>query len=312
MSSESPRESWSLERAARDWHCAMRRGDFEEAWLRSDEIRRSGAAPRGGSVPRHLQSVWDGSPIDGAHVLVRCYHGLGDTLQFVRYAPLVKARARTVTLWSQPALVPLLRGIDGVDTLLPLHDAEVGIEYDVDVEIMELPYLFRTTIATIPRDIPYLEVSPPRRPRRVSPIVGLVWNAGRWAPHRSIDLETLAPLLRLPVTCVALQHDAGSEGWTDAFGSSWDQRTVLGLARALRGIDLLLTIDSMPAHLAGALGVPVWTLLCADADWRWMSGRDDTPWYPTMRLFRQREPGNWAEVVGRVVDCLGKNGYSPL
>ena len=280
----------------------MRRGRFEAAWALNDALRR-GRANRT-DIPRHLQTLWDGSPVDGRRVLVRCYHGLGDTIQFIRYAALLRPRVAQLLVWVQPVLIPLVRAVRGVDAALPLHDGDPGIICDATLEIMELPYLFRTTVASIPDDVPYLDVAPARLDRSNGPAVGLVWRAGDWAPHRSIPFASLAPLTRTPITWYVIQGGSGLDERPPGFGTLAGTDDIVEAARAIRGLDLLITIDSMPAHLAGALATPVWTLLSSEADWRWMEVRDDTPWYPTMRLFRQERSGEWGPVVERVAAAL--------
>src|ERR671932_14884 len=146
-------------RAAR-WMACMRRGAFEAAWAISDAVLRARAGVPCWHWPRHLQYIWDGTPLAGKRVLGRCYHGLGDTIQFIRYAPLIKAIAAEVIVWAQPPLLPLLEMVQGIDQLLPLHDGVPEVEYDVDVEVMELPHIFRTTPETIPLTISYLHVDP--------------------------------------------------------------------------------------------------------------------------------------------------------
>jgi len=281
----------------------MRRGEWPEAWRVADAVLRAHGGARDWYVPRHLQAVWGGSPIVGRRVLIRCYHGLGDTIQFIRYAPLLKAIAAEVIVWAQPKLLPLLRTVDGIDRLLPLHDGAPEAAFDVDVEVMELPHVFRTTPASVPTAIPYLRVEPmplPSPPGQRS--IGLVWKAGDWDPDRSIPFALLARFATLRDTAIfILQPDAAAAGWRGKFGAHPGELDLFDYARAIRAIDLLVSIDSMPAHLAGALGVPVWTLLAADADWRWMQDRADSPWYPTMRLFRQRRPGDWSGVIGDVI-----------
>src|SRR5687768_12263766 len=122
------------------WTEAMRRGDFAAAWKISDALLPLARTQDHPTVPRHLQNVWNGTPLEGKRVLVRCYHGLGDTIQFIRYAALLKHVAKRVVVWVQPSLIPLLRGVVGVDELLPLHDGVPEVEYEVDVELNELPY----------------------------------------------------------------------------------------------------------------------------------------------------------------------------
>jgi hypothetical protein len=283
----------------------MRVGDFAGAWAASDAARsrRNGGDP---TAPRHLQSVWDGSPLDGHRVLVRCYHGLGDTIQFARYFRLVKARSRELIVWAQPTLLPLLATMPEIDRLLPLHDGTPEVDYDVDVESMELPYLFRTTIETIPGPVPYLHPDKATITRPRGPAVGLAWRAGDWAPERSIPFVALAPLLNVPVTWYVLQAGSGRDECPDDFGTPATVSDPLSTASLIASLDLVITIDSMPAHLSGALGTPTWTLLPRDADWRWMQARDDSPWYPTMRLFRQQHRGDWAPVVDRVASSLNE------
>jgi hypothetical protein len=283
---------------AREWLRLARRGDLEGAWRVSDRIRQRHARRHDWTIPRHLQHVWDGSALAGRRVLIRCYHGLGDTIQFIRYAPFVRAVAKNVIVWAQPSLLPLLRYVSGIDRLLPLHDGSPDVEYDVDIEVMELPYAFRTTLATIPHDVPYLAAVPltlgGRRPK-----VGIVWRAGEWDVRRSIEFQQIGPLLELThISWYGLQLD--TKATRHANLHELDVRGLGRTARAIRAMDLVISIDSMPAHLAGALGVPVWTLLPYAADWRWLEARTDSPWYPTMRLFRQEAPGNWPSVINDV------------
>jgi hypothetical protein len=284
------------------WMQHMRRGAFEEAWKLTDRDLKARAGKPCWHLPRHFQYIWNGTPLNGKRVLVRCYHGLGDTIQFIRYAPLIKAIAKEVIVWAQPPLLPLLDTVAGIDRLLPLHDGTPEVDYDVDVEIMELPHLFRTTLGTIPTDIPYMEVQPlPFSAGNELPNVGLVWKAGDWDESRSIPFSFLHPLFELKnINLFMLQGDAPAAGWQEGFGIYPGAFDLYNYARAIRGLDLLITVDSMPAHLAGAQGVPVWTLLKAEADWRWMDDRTDSPWYPSMRLFRQAQPGDWGGVIEQV------------
>ena len=292
--------------AAQAWLRHMRRGDWTRAWGVSDAIRRaSRPGPRAG-VPRHEQHIWDGTSLDGRRVLVRCYHGLGDTIQFIRYAPLVRERAAGLAVWAQPALLPLLATVNGIDRLLPLHDGEVDVPYDVDVEIMELPWVFRTTAGTVPDRVPYLQVSPARLPHSDHPRVGIAWRAGDWAPHRSVPFDLVRPLLSAPVSWYVLQGRPGLAECPAGPGIVAGTDDIVELAQVMASLDLVITVDSMTAHLAGALGRPVWTLLAADADWRWMEDRNDSPWYPTMRLFRQERAGEWEPVIERVREELGQ------
>jgi hypothetical protein len=287
-----------------DWFALMRSGRFEEAWALSDRhfADRRSADPM--KTPRHLQNIWNGSPIAGRRVLVRCYHGLGDTLQFARYLPRVRDVARTVTVWTPSALMPLLgRSFDGVQ-FIPLHDGAPGVPYDVDVEIMELPHVFRTTVQTIPCEIPYLSI--PALPRATAGTrIGLVWRGGDWDASRSIPFSLIERFLvrQAHVHFTALQQCLTDEE-RPLFSMHAPIPSVDALADTVASCALVISIDTMTAHLAGALGVPAWTLLKSSADWRWMTGRPDSPWYPSMRLFRQRSAGDWATLLEEVADNL--------
>jgi hypothetical protein len=289
------------------WMRHMRGGEWEQAWRISDrELPRRAREPCA-HWPRHLQYVWTGAPLAGKRVLVRCYHGLGDTLQFIRYAPLLKALAGEVIVWAQPGLLPLLATVEGIDQLIPLHDGVPQAGFDVDVEVMELPHIFRTTLATVPSRIPYLHAEPMALPPAAGrrPAVGLVWKAGDWAERRSIPFSLLTPFASLAeVDLFILQPSALAAGWNGQFGIYLGEFGLPDYARAIRAMDLVISIDSMPAHLAGAMGIPVWTLLHTDADWRWMENRDNSPWYPSMRLFRQPRTGDWGSVIEEVTSEL--------
>ena len=166
---------------------------------------------------------------------------------------------------------------------------------------------------TIPSDIPYLQVDPMLLSQGEQPLsVGLVWKAGDWDTRRSIAFPLLAPLGAVAgINLYILQANAEEAGWKPGFGIYPGEFSLYEYARVLKGLDLLITVDSMPGHLAGALGIPVWNLLHAAADWRWMEEREDSPWYPTMKLFRQQDPGDWESVIERVVVELKRIPKSP-
>lgn len=287
-----------------DWTLHMRRGDFEAAWKVSDSVMRARAGVPCTHLPRHFQYFWDGQPLDDKRVLVRCYHGLGDTIQFIRYAPLLRSRAREVIVWAQPKLIPLLRSVPGIDLLLPLHDGVPEVEFDTTVELMELPHVFRTTLATIPAKVPYLHVTPAPLRRRNKPAVGITWAAGSWNENRSVPFSALQPLITVShVDWYVFQREDALNDWPKSLGTI-SEGELCDEARLLAALDLMISVDTMTAHLAGALGVPVWTLLPKDADWRWMEERNDSPWYPTMRLFRQQQQGDWTSVIDQVRESL--------
>lgn len=283
------------------WIEHMRRGDFAGAWEVSDRILSLRPPAATLSRPRHEQAVWGGEPLDGRRVLVRCYHGLGDTLQFVRFMPRLRAIAGSTVLWAQPRLIPLLRHAPGVDEVATLSEGSPPVEYEADIEIMELPHALRCTLDDLPAEVPYLHAPPAPLPVDHRLRVGLVWHAGDWDSRRNLVPGLLAPLLAIPgIRWFVLQEEPEPR----IPGTEHLDVDVYGMATVMRSLDLMISADSMPAHLAGALGVPVWTLLHAEPDWRWMEGRLDSPWYPTMRLFRQPSPGAWGAVVAEVRKAL--------
>ncbi|MBV8888209.1 MAG: tetratricopeptide repeat protein [Alphaproteobacteria bacterium] len=304
------------------WMSHMLCGDFERAWQRSDRDRaeRRAGGVTGAAWPRHLRPVWDGSALDGRRILVRCFHGLGDTIQFIRYVPLLARRGATVVVEAQPALLPLLSEIDEIARLHPLpEDCDIaGSDYgcDVEVEITELPYAFRTVLTTIPTAVPYLRADPdrvaalrPRLPPKRQLAVGLVWAAGEWKPERSLPIGDLFGWGAIPeIALFCLQRGPEFARWRavrkPAMSEALASDDIGDAAAAIMNLDLVVTVDTMVAHLAGALGRPVWLLLHYAADWRWLLDRADSPWYPTMRLFRQPRPGDWGSVVAAVTAAL--------
>jgi hypothetical protein len=297
--------------AARRWSCWMLAGRFEEAWRESERIAARGRPD--------THRYWDGLPFTGRRVLIRCLHGLGDTIQFLRYAPLVRAGAASVIAQTHPELVSLIRGIPGLDDVITWPDPPGGRGklWDQQIEVMELPRAFGTMLGTIPGGIPYLRVPPGRIARsRVEPHpgarprIGLQWGAGPWNEARSVRLTALNPILdftRFDFYAFqrgdALSELAGLKESRRPRDVSGDSPEIVEAASDLMRIDLLITVDTMLAHLAGALGRRVWVLLPFEADWRWMLGRRDTPWYPTMTLYRQPTPGDWrSPICGMQVD----------
>jgi hypothetical protein len=206
--------------------------------------------------------------------------------------------------------------------VLPLHEGVPDVDYDVDVELMELAYAFRTTLETIPANVPYLRApgaahghasaaasgthgGPFTRSRDGA--VGIAWRAGDWNPRRSIDFERLIPLFDdtgLDVRWHSLQFDWRRDEQHPRLHAFTGDTGLRATAARIATMSLVISIDSMPAHLAGALGVPVWTLLPHEADWRWLERRSDSPWYPTMRLFRQSRPYEWSGVLACVHQAL--------
>lgn len=271
-----------------------------------------------GPVRRFAQPVWDGARIDRGTLLLQAEQGLGDTLQFVRYAPLVAERCGSVILECQPELATLLRGKPGLDRVLA--QGEALPPFAAHAPLMSLPALFDTTLDAVPWCGPYVHADPDRvaawRDAITAPglKVGLVW-AGRpqqWDDRkRSISLDLLAPLARVPnVVFYSLQVGAAA---AQAARPPESMRLVDVAARIkdfsdtaaiVAGLDLVITIDTSVAHLAGAMGVPVWVLVAHAPDWRYHLERSDNPWYPTMRLFRQVRDGDWSGAIERAAEAL--------
>jgi tetratricopeptide (TPR) repeat protein len=307
------------------WMCWMLLGRFEDAWEESDRTRaRRGKIrdPHESFTDNH--SLWDGTPPEDKDVVVRCYHGLGDTIQFLRYVPLLKKICRTVSVEVQPELLPLFQKMEGSDLLISWEDGIARPPFDVELECMELPYIFRSTIFTLPNKVPYIRFTPAGSPKGRGLLsrygglkVGLVWASGPWNGARSIPPFLLDPLLSVPgVRVFSFQEspEAGEAAYFASRGVIDTRRHFVGMiatCSAMMEMDLVLSVDTMAAHLAGALGKRVWLLLLYDADWRWMIARNDSPWYPTMRLFRQPQPGDWEtaiEEVRRELTLLAKVG----
>ncbi|HZW10471.1 MAG TPA: hypothetical protein VFF69_11260, partial [Phycisphaerales bacterium] len=222
------------------WTLHMRRAEFEDAWRISDRVLRLRAGLDCSHWPRHEQFVWRGEPLAGSRVLLRCYHGLGDTIQFIRYAPLVSALAREVTVWAQPELLPLLSSARGIDRLLPLHDGAPQCEYEAEAELSELPHIFRTTARTIPADVPYLRVAPRTPAQDGSVHVGVVWGAGGWDERRSIPFPEVERLSEIRgVTLHVLQRGPRLGERPDRWGLLSGSDDVLEAARVIRGLDLV-------------------------------------------------------------------------
>jgi len=296
------------------WTAYMLLGEFELAWQQSDEIRHRGA--------HDPHRFWQGEAIKGKRIIVRFLHGYGDAVQFLRYAPILRELATSLTIEVPPRLLPLAHSFEGVDRVITWGEnaPAQSPDWDVQIEGNELPYLFRTQLNDLPLSSRYLHIvsnshqpthlanlscDDVRRPMRV----GLVWTAGEWNPDRSIPFEALCTLLDVK----------GFEFW-----NLQQQKTPLtnptqtrivrqddescnsinGLAETISQLDLILTVDTLAAHLSGALGVPAWVLLQHAADWRWLHARCDSPWYPSVRLFRQPKPGDWKSVIHAVQVAL--------
>jgi hypothetical protein len=301
-----------VEKASRDWLEAAMAGDFAVAWAASDAIRRTRIDYSG--TERWNRTLWDGSPIDDRHVLVRCWRGLGDAIHFIRYAPFVRAKARSLSVEAPGSLLTLFEGVSGIDRLFELDEVDLQNEGCVEVESTELPYLFRTTLESIPRDIPYIRTKRNWLIEETPKLkVGLCWCGGSYDPRRSIHLSELEPLGRLPEALFfqlqrgpALDEAIGS---LIQFQNFADRSMDISVTASLIDtMDIVISVDTMVGHLAGALGKKVYLLLHSEADWRWLRDREDSPWYPTATLLRQPRFGDWRPVVARLMDSLAEGG----
>jgi hypothetical protein len=267
-----------------------------------------------------FRTFWDGSPLVGRTILIHDEQGFGDSLQYMRYLPLLKAQGGRVILRCQPPLGRLLANVDGADQVLSVARGEPLPGFDVHAPLMSLPHLLGTTLETVPANVPYLHARPDdvaRWSARMAPDrgfkVGLVWAGSPLHVNdrnRSLTLEALGALTQDGVTFYSLQKgDAAAAAASPPPGMTLvdlapDLHDFAETAAAIGQLDLVVTVDTAVGHLAGGLGRPVWILLSAAHDPRWMTEREDTPWYPRTRLFRQRRDEAWPTVLTRVAMAL--------
>ncbi len=299
--------------AAGRWTIHMLCGDFAEAWAESDAIRKQGK--------QDSNCLWSGEPVNGRRVIVRCLHGFGDAVQFFRYAPQLSAAAEKAVWQVPPKLIEIAPYFSGVGQVIPWEQEQSALpDWDVQIECMELASIFHTRLEELPFSTNYLRLPPllnefvaRQMGPNTQPRVGLVWAAGEWDRYRSIPLELFYRLLRFG-GCEVWNLQGGVDRWcVKALSGGLKLRDappcnqgILELAGVIKQLDLVIAVDTLAAHLAGAPGVPAWVMLQYAADWRWMMGRDDCPWYPSLRLFRQPSPGDWASVVREVEEALQK------
>ena len=293
-------------------------GDFARGW-EGYESRWQTADP---SIPRRefTQPLWDGSDLSGRTILLYSEQGYGDAIQFVRYLPMVLARGGRVVLESLAGLAPLFRQLPGVEQVITWGEELPA--FDVRCPLLTLPKVFTTRLDSIPAEVPYLVVPQDRLElwrRRLAddakPKVGLVWSGNPRHMNdreRSIPANLLAPLGQFQeISFYSLQKWEGSA--PPAVGAApglplrdltADLRDFADTAALIENLDLVISVDTAVAHLAGALARPVWLLVPSVPDWRWLLDRADSPWYPTMRIFRQKQRRDWPGVVAHVTAAL--------
>jgi hypothetical protein len=297
--------------AAGLWLTYMLQGNFAAAWKQSDAILSRGEPD--------ISCFWHGQPIDGKRIIVRCLHGFGDAVHMFRYLPMLVDRCDRVIVEVPPRLLeiaPYFRAMTDVITWGADAPSESPV-WDVQVEVTELPHLFRTEVTDLPITTKYLELPLAVKSAAADLMrsgkrrVGIVWSTGEWNRTRAIPFEQVK----------TLTHDEDFEFWNlqgDAEHDQWDLLPpsyhlrdgreagdgILKLAALIEQMDLVITPDTLAAHLAGALGTPAWVLLQHSADWRWMHERSSSPWYPSLRLFRQTKQGDWDTVTAQVLDAL--------
>jgi tetratricopeptide (TPR) repeat protein len=293
------------------------KGDFERGWAEYEwRAKLQDAAPhtRQFSEPR-----WQGEDLRGRRILLHAEQGFGDTLLAFRFVPLVTARGGRVVVQCPAPLLPLLAAQSGIEQAI--EDGQPIPPVDVQCPLMSLPGVFTTSLETIPATVPYIhapldlvEMWRKRLDESTGVInVGLAWSGKPVPPNRSVPLATLAPLAQFPgVRWHSLQVGAAAtEARTPPAGmklTDWSRQLTdfAQTAGLIANLDLMITIDTAVAHLAGAMGKPTWLMLQYAPDWRWQRSRADSPWYATMRLFRQPRPGDWGEVISRIAAELGR------
>jgi tetratricopeptide (TPR) repeat protein len=301
-------------------------GDYERGWARYEARTSLGGKWGIATEAGFAQPKWTGATsLAGKTILLHDEQGMGDALQFCRYANLAKAAGATVILQVEETLVRVLSTLKGADRVVA-KGASLP-DFDVQASIMSLPHAFGTTLQTVPAEVPYLSAEPEkvaawerRLGPRTRPRIGLVWS-GRVVPdraefvRRNVQLQMLAPLADAEADFVSLQKGEVAEaelaqataiGWEGPpmFNAAPHLHDFSDTAALMQALDLVITVDTSTAHLAGALGRPVWILNRFDNCWRWLRERDDSPWYPTARLFRQKAFDDWSVVMREVAQAL--------
>jgi tetratricopeptide (TPR) repeat protein len=288
---------------------------FDEGW-QEYEWRLRQPAWVAGAHGRVALPEWRGEPFPDRRLLVYDEQGFGDAIQFARYLPLVKALGGSVIFETRPELLPLFKTLQGADRLVARRSiARPAVEADAYVALLSLPRLFGTGTRTVPWTGPYLKADPSRRERWGARLggpafrIGIAWSGSQVDPLRACPPESFAFLERFPdIRLYSLQKEVAPADREKApagiFPLGGEFNDFADTAAVIDHLDLVVSVDTAVAHLSGAMGKPTWLLLPYTADWRWLENREDTPWYPTMRLFRQKTWGDWQEVFERVATGL--------
>ncbi|MBM4146648.1 MAG: tetratricopeptide repeat protein [Nitrospira sp.] len=268
------------------------------------------------------QPIWNGYDINGKTILLHAEQGFGDTIQFIRYAPLVAQRSARVILECQKELVSLLKSVEGIHQVISYEESLP--DFNIHCPLLNLPSIFNTTTDNIPAEIPYITADASLIKKWHEKVkhdtsklkIGLVWAGEKLYKNdfsRSCSFEIFSALnLSDDITWYSLQKgDPSTQVENSLKGINLidytdELRDFSDTAALMQNLDLIISVDTAVAHLAGALGKPIWTLLPFVPDWRWMLNREDSPWYPTMRLFRQPSRGDWKSILENVADSLNK------
>jgi len=267
--------------------------------------------------------AWTGDTLEDRNLLLWTEQGLGDSLMMMRYIPHIAEKfGGTIDVWCEPELVKIFQTMPCITRVLAKNESFPMRPNTVHCSMMSLPCIFKTTLETIPNKVPYLTAPTSLVSRWETRLashsglkVGLVW-AGNPAKRsdnlRSISFDLLAPLLTIPGICfISLQKGAASQQAQSATLLDWmpECHDLIDTAALISGLDLVVCVDTSIAHLAGALGKPVWLLNRFESEWRWMIGREDSPWYPTMRILRQSSLHDWESVIQLVADGLVRKNF---
>jgi Flp pilus assembly protein TadD len=294
----------------------LRAGRLAEGWPLFESRRRQRDPVEAAGIAR-LPNPIDAIDLGGKRILVFHEQGFGDSLQFLRYIPMLAARGAEILVRMPPPLVRLAAGVAGVAQVLSDDSVPPGLDFFSPM--MSLALCFGTTLESIPAAIPYLH--PPEAARQrwqaafagmKQPRIGLVWAGsprGGLDRRRSLPFETLRPLFDLPACFVSLQVGEAAAQWAPPPGVEVSNpvehlNDFAETAALIAALDLVITVDTSVAHVAGAIGTPVWVLSRFSSCWRWLMQRNDSPWYPDLVLFRQSRPGDWPELVQRLVPAL--------